>query len=617
MSVPAPAQAARITLNDLATSAKRQDGALAAWLAAACAWMGANSAAVFQAQGEAWIPVEASPRSTHMPMWMDALLKSGAVSDPGLAGRAHLLFPNQPNLKGSAILLAMQAGRLVVFWLPGLMEAAVPAVLDRAQSALQSWRLAQAEAEAQHSRRQGEEYQLASDAFEALNHERSFHRGALALCGLLASRLSAERVSLCRVVRGHARLVAINHTEELKDGSPVVQGLIGAAEECADQGVPVVVPTPPELPVVSRLATTHAREQGMSAMVLMPLHGKPDESGMAPVVAVLILEFLAVSELVPSLLQNLGRVATTLGPRIEQQVRESQPWYWRAGDRSRSLAIALVGPSHTAWKLAGLAAVVLLVLGMLIPWPYTIRAPFTLRASRRFQVVAPFDGRLAEASVKRLESVANGQALLALDTSRLEVERAGYRADLAEKRLAAEQARQQGKTSDAAVAEAQARSIEAKLALTELQITQAKVSAPFAGWLLGEDPSEKLGASVKRGELLLELVDAGGLYAEIKIPADRVAEVDAQAHADIPLGGELACEADPGHKVRFTLAQTAGLAELDAGQPVVRTRASLAITPAWARPGVEGVARIELGRRPVLIVLARKTINWFRTWAWM
>jgi len=257
-----------------------------------------------------------------------------------------------------------------------------------------------------------------------------------------------------------------------------------------------------------------------------------------------------------------------------------------------------------------------LILGLLIPWSYTIRAPFTLRASRRFQVVAPFDGRLSEASVKRLDPVTKDQPLIALDTSRLEVERAGYQADLAEKRLTAEQARQQGKTSDAAVAEAQVKSIEAKLALTQLQITQAKVSAPFAGWLLGEEPSEKLGASVKRGELLLELVDANGLYAEIKVPADRVSEVDTQALSEV-LGGELACEADPGHKVKFTLAKTAGVAELDAGQPVIRTRATLANTPAWARPGVEGMARIELGKRPVLIVLARKTINWLRTWAWM
>jgi hypothetical protein len=83
--------------------------------------------------------------------------------------------------------------------------------------------------------------------------------------------------------------------------------------------------------------------------------------------------------------------------------------------------------------------------------------------------------------------------------------------------------------------------------------------------------------------------------------------------------GEIACEARPDDRLPITAQRLAPVVDMEENHPVVRLRAPLrpeAVKTGWVRPGVEGVARLNLGYRPVGYVVLRTTWDWIRTKLW-
>jgi hypothetical protein len=59
------------------------------------------------------------------------------------------------------------------------------------------------------------------------------------------------------------------------------------------------------------------------------------------------------------------------------------------------------------------------------------------------------------------------------------------------------------------------------------------------------------------------------------------------------------------------------LAEVRDGRNVFRVRARLLERPDWLRPGMEGVARLDVGPRPYPWIWTRRAINWVRMRLWI
>jgi multidrug efflux pump subunit AcrA (membrane-fusion protein) len=277
-----------------------------------------------------------------------------------------------------------------------------------------------------------------------------------------------------------------------------------------------------------------------------------------------------------------------------------------------------VGPRHTWAKLAAVAGCLLLLFVTLYPAPHRVSAPFVLQPQERQLVVAPFDGYLKAVHVEPGDRVVPGRTLLA------ELETAELRLQLAEKLAArvqhlkeADLARREGKTAEVQIAEAEAERAAAEIALLEHQIDKASLRSPLAGVVQEGDHKRKTGGAVSKGEVLFEVAPPDVLKAELRVPEDRVAELR------VGQRGELAAAAQPGLYVPFIIEKIEPKAEVLDGQNVFRVWATLEAGGDGhahgfrGKPGMEGVAKVEVGTTNYLWVWTHEAIEWVRMKLWI
>ena len=88
-----------------------------------------------------------------------------------------------------------------------------------------------------------------------------------------------------------------------------------------------------------------------------------------------------------------------------------------------------------------------------------------------------------------------------------------------------------------------------------------------------------------------------------------------------PASGELAAASYVDRKIAFAVDRVYPMAEETSGRRAFKVRAHLRAGGgrdlAWMRPGMEGMARVPLGRRRLAWVLGRRAINWLKLWFWL
>jgi len=146
--------------------------------------------------------------------------------------------------------------------------------------------------------------------------------------------------------------------------------------------------------------------------------------------------------------------------------------------------------------------------------------------------------------------------------------------------------------------------------LTEL-IERARLVAPLTGTVISEDLKRQLGTAVKKGDPLFEVADLTSLRAELAVPEDQIADIIEKQE------GKLAATSYPALRVPFIVERIEPLAKVVEGKNVYNVRVQLLQMQPWMRPGMEGVAKVTIDRRPYAVIWTRKLVNWFRMKLWL
>ncbi len=111
--------------------------------------------------------------------------------------------------------------------------------------------------------------------------------------------------------------------------------------------------------------------------------------------------------------------------------------------------------------------------------------------------------------------------------------------------------------------------------------------------------------------MLFELTPLVSLRAELLVPEEDVPQVAIGQH------GRLATISYPDHKIEFIVERIEPMAQVINRKNVFRVRGRLMETENWMRPGMEGVAKVSVGKRPYCWIWTRKIIRWFRMKFWI
>jgi len=201
--------------------------------------------------------------------------------------------------------------------------------------------------------------------------------------------------------------------------------------------------------------------------------------------------------------------------------------------------------------------------------------------------------------------------LATLDTVELRLQLAAAKAERAGYLKQSAAAMRDGETAQAQIAQANADKTQAQIDLYLYMIEQAQIVSPLTGTLVEGDLKRQIGAPVKTGDILFEVTPLDSLRAVLHVKEDQI--VDVQVNQE----GRLATASYPGQRVRFEVEQISPIAEVVNQENIFKVRVRLLDTPPWMRPGMEGVGKIDLGKRSYAWIWTRKIGNWVRMKLWL
>lgn len=431
-----------------------------------------------------------------------------------------------------------------------------------------------------------------------------FAPAACAFVTELAERLGCDRVSLGVRHRDAVELVAVSHGQP---GANVANDreLASAMEETLANGVTVCVP---DCDGPSRIAAAHSglvRRFGGSACSIVLMH-----RGKA--VGVICLERRGRNRFERAEIEQLEHLLCLVGPVLHLRWLDEQPLGARIAAAVRVwLALGKQGDGYIK-RLGFAAALLLLALAALMPAPSYIGGRARVEGSVQRALVASLEGYLQAVHVRPGDRVTSGQLLVELADRDLRLEQRKLVGQLDQHENAYAHAIARGDRAQAVVHMARAAEAKAQLELVGSRLERVQIVAPFDGMVVAGDLSQSVGAPVELGAPLVTVASEERFRVIVRVDERDIAAI-APARE-----GSLALSALPWESLSIRVVRVSPIAVVADGENVFEVEAELLGTSGELRPGLQGVAKIEAGKRPLLASWSRRALDWARLtlWSW-
>jgi len=255
---------------------------------------------------------------------------------------------------------------------------------------------------------------------------------------------------------------------------------------------------------------------------------------------------------------------------------------------------------------------VLLLAGFMTFMSGTYRVTATANLEGKVQrvIVAPFDGYIATANARAGETVAAGDVIAQLDTQELLLQQQRYAAEKNEYTRQYRKALSTRDKSQAHIFKSQVSQTDAQLRLVQKKIQRSALVSSLDGVIISGDLTRSLGAPVKTGEVLFEVAPLDEYRLIISVDEKQVADVKEG------LAGELTLKALPASALPFVVHKVSPVFEEDVNGIAYRVEARLVEHHSALRPGMEGVAKIDIDQRSFTWIYLHELFDVIRLWAW-
>ena len=432
-----------------------------------------------------------------------------------------------------------------------------------------------------------------------------FHAAAGAVTTELATRLGCDRVSLGFMGRKQVHIEAMSRTATVERRTSLASAIAAAMTEALDQDATLVFPHAPDGRArVTRVHAELARLYQAGSVCTVPI------SHAGRLIAALTLEHRSTQRFDHSTVALCETIVALVGPILAEKRHHEQWLGLRLADGARTYLDKLLGPRYAGLKLTTLSAALLLLFLALASGEHRVSAPATLEGTVQRVVVAPIDGFVASAPARPGDLVEQGQLLAQLDDKDLKLEFlkwTGEKNQLVQEYRAAMAGIDSAKVT---VLRARIERADAELALAEGNLARTRLTAPLAGVVVRGDLSQALGAPVERGQTLFQVAPLNSYRVMLEVDERDVGQV-------VPgQAGRLALTGFPGDYLPFTVARITPVSTAADGRNSFAVEARLDRTPTLIRPGMQGVAKIDIGERQLLWIWSHKLIDWLRLWTW-
>ncbi|MEP3563100.1 MAG: efflux RND transporter periplasmic adaptor subunit, partial [Marinobacter sp.] len=241
---------------------------------------------------------------------------------------------------------------------------------------------------------------------------------------------------------------------------------------------------------------------------------------------------------------------------------------------------------------------------------YQMTATARIEGAVRQVLSAPQNGYVEQADVRAGDLVEAGQLMAVLDDRDLQLQLQKWQSEYRKTQAEYQEALAKRERVELSVLRAQLDQLGAETRLVEEQLKRTELHAPFDGVVVSGDLSQSLGAPVETGQVLYEIAPLESYRV--------VLEVEEENAADLEKGktGRLIIAAMPEKSFVFVIDQVVPVAVSQDNRNFFRVEATLDEPDPSLRPGMRGVAKVDMGQQSLLWIWTHSIVNRIRLWLW-
>ena len=437
-----------------------------------------------------------------------------------------------------------------------------------------------------------------------LGHSSS-HTAAMEMVKQLAEHFECERVSMGFRQGLTIRLQAISNIASFDPRAQLVRRIEAAMEEAVDQTTSMIYPGNEDREsALNRAHAELAERHDNGAICTIPLPGQ------AGIIGAFTLERKARHPFEKDTVLWCEALARLIGPAMESKQREDRSFWSRGSETVLEFASNIFGASRLRLKLFILAVMLSVITLSFIDGNYRVTAPATIEGEVRQILAAPQDGYIKQADVRAGDLVKKDQLMAMLDDRNLRLEAKKWQSEYNKIEKEYQDALAKRDRTTLSVLRAQLDQVDAELWLMEEKIRRAQLRAPFDGVVVSGDLSQSLGAPVETGQVLYEVAPLEHYRVVLEVDEHDAAGLDAGK------SGQLIITALPQTSFAISLDNVVPVAISRETSNFFRVEASLKEPSSLLRPGMRGIAKVDMGERSMLWILTHAAVDRIRLWLW-
>lgn len=434
--------------------------------------------------------------------------------------------------------------------------------------------------------------------------EESFSSAVTTFVTELASRLQCERVS-CGFLSGrNIKVQSVSHTGQFGRQMNLVNGIAAAMTEAVEQNASINFPEPEGNGRITHNHERLAGQQNGGAILTVPLVAGGKNLGA------LCLERATPEPFDEDTVALCESIASTVGPVFRDKKLNDRWIGTKVKDSAAVQFKRLFGPRYPGRKVAVLVLASICTALYFAHGDFRITADVVLEGAEQRAVVSPYDGYVAS-SVKRVGDRVGEEELIArLDDTDLRLDLVELSSGAAQARGQYDQAVAEHDRAKAKIHQARIDQAEARIGLVQEKIRRTRLVSPIDGIIVNGDLSQSLGAAVNRGEVLFEIASLYDYRVNLKVDERDISYIEPGQKVQIVLS------AQPDDPIEVEVDRITPLTRAAEGRNYFRVEADLEDPDGSLRPGMEGIAKINIDERRYAWIWTRKLFNWFRLWSW-
>ncbi len=312
----------------------------------------------------------------------------------------------------------------------------------------------------------------------------------------------------------------------------------------------------------------------------------------------------------PATIEYCEQIVAMTGPILNTRRLDERGVLRRFRASLHQFFSKLVGAGHGAFKLGTAAIVVILALLLFIKKDYRVTGDARLEAQTQRVIVAPQNGYIATANFRPGDIVKEGDLLGTLDNKDLELEYQKWSSQLGQLTTEYRDSLARHDRSSISIIQARIAQTEAQMELVGEQMLRTQLTAPFDGLVVSGDLTQALGSPVERGQVLFTVAPLDVYRILLQIDERDISSVVKGQE------GSLVLSSMPEKNLAFAVGKITPVSTAEEGRNFFQVEAKITEGSEMLRPGMEGVAKITVDRRPLIWIWTHRLLDWLRLTLW-